>query len=137
MPEFFLTLNGPMDTYPPLSNAALATFAAQIAGGLNLPPPYSAASLVTWFQSATLGNSSGGQQTLQVVVGYAIKPEAGLLLESIPLQAIASAPATLVGIADGLFSAPGFITVPGSKLVIASSDASGKLLGAPVPIAGV
>lgn len=74
---------------------------------------------------------------LHVVVGYAVKPEAALPLESIPLQGIADSPATLAGIADGLYSAPGFITGPRSTLVIALSDASGKLLGKPASVSAV
>ena len=136
LPQFFLVMDGPLASFPPLSDATLAMFAVQIASSLNLPPPYSAASLVTWFQSATLGGCTHTQQALQLVVGYAVRPEAALPLQTIPLQAIAAAPGTVLGIADGLHSTGGFITGAGSSVVIAASHSSGQARGTPVPISG-
>jgi len=127
-------MEGPLASFPPLSDATLATFAAQIAGGLNLPPPFSAADLVAWFERATLvAGTSGGQQVLRAVVGYAIMPEAA---ESISLLAIADSPATVVSIADGLHSAASFVIDPAAALVIAASDAAGRAHATAVPISG-
>lgn len=132
LPTFYLTVEGPLASFPPLTDATLATFATQIAAGLNLPPPYSAANLVTWFERATL-DASTGQQVLRVVVGYAVMPEAA---QSIPLLAIADSPTTVVSIADGLHSAASFVTDPAAALVITASDAAGHARGTAVPISG-
>lgn len=134
--ELFVVVQGPLRGFPPLSDDTLAMLAEQITAGLELPAPYSSGSLVTWFESATLSTDAGSEQVLRAVVGYVVVPNAALPLQAEALAAKAANPATVVDIADALQAASGSVTDPSSVLTIAASDATGKPLGTPVPVAG-